>query len=43
LIPCRVLPQCEAAPAGEIGALTPAQIVVKPISKTRCQPGDDSE
>jgi hypothetical protein len=41
--PASGVPPCEAAPGGAIGVLTPAQVKVKPISQTRCQPDANSE
>ena len=38
-----VSPHSEAASAGAIGVLAAVRIAVKPISQTRCQPGDNSE
>lgn len=36
-------PHSEAAPVGAIGVLALVQIAVRPISQTRCQPGDNCQ
>jgi hypothetical protein len=39
----RAVSYSEAAPAGVMGLSASVQVVVKPVSQTRCQPGDNSE